>query len=346
MNLFKTIVCLLTAGKGFVLATILARFGSAPRVAGTRMLVHEDGSSSGTIGGGLLEAQIQQLAKEVLEHKRTLVRDYHLSTDDASRMGMICGGQVQVLIQFVDPGEPSHLEFFKEISAALERGQWAWLVTRIPAESEGGVFPPQALLRVDGRSTGTIDAGRLRDIVGRADGGRAALVNLEDATYLVEPLAREGTVFIFGAGHISQKLAPLTKLVGFRTVVLDDREEFANRQRFANADQVIVLHSFAGAIQDLDVDEDSYVVLVTRGHAHDKVLLGEALKTRAGYIGMIGSRRKSDAIYQDLRQEGFHPDDFQRVHSPIGLSIGAESPEEIAVSIVAELSQGRAGKNR
>jgi xanthine dehydrogenase accessory factor len=161
----------------------------------------------------------------------------------------------------------------------------------------------------------------------------------------VELLCHERVVFIFGAGHISRQLALLTRLVGFRTVVLDDRPEFANRERFASADEVVVLPSLDGAMADLPLDENSFIVLVTRGHAHDKNLLGEALATRAGYIGMIGSRRKRDAVYQDLEKEGFAPEAFQRVHSPIGLSIAAETPEEIAVSIAAELIAVRASTN-
>ena len=135
-------------------------------------------------------------------------------------------------------------------------------------------------------------------------------------------------------------------MVGFQTVVLDDRQEFANRERFETADEVIVPSSFERAIDDLEINEQSYLVLVTRGHAHDKTLLRQALGTKAGYIGMIGSRRKRDAVYEALRKEGISPGEFDRVFSPIGLEIGAETPEEIAVSIVAELIRVRAAKNQ
>jgi xanthine dehydrogenase accessory factor len=164
-----------------------------------------------------------------------------------------------------------------------------------------------------------------------------------EARFLVEPLGADGVVYIFGAGHISQKLAPLTRLVGFRTVVLDDRAEFANRERFPAVDDLLVLSSFDRAMARLSIHANSYLILVTRGHAHDKTLLGEALATRAGYIGMIGSRGKRDAVYRALEEEGFAAEAFQRVHSPIGLTIAAETPEEIAVSITAELIAVRAG---
>ncbi len=172
------------------------------------------------------------------------------------------------------------------------------------------------------------------------------MISYQGKEYLVESLCHAGTVYIFGAGHVSQQLAPLATLVGFSTVVLDDRQEFANRERFPNVAEVIVLDSFQRALEGLEINADSYLVLVTRGHAHDHTVLRQALKTKAGYIGMIGSRRKRDAVYAAMAKEGFVQQDFDRVFSPIGLAIMAETPEEIAVSIVAELIQVRAEKNQ
>jgi xanthine dehydrogenase accessory factor len=131
--------------------------------------------------------------------------------------------------------------------------------------------------------------------------------------------------------------------VGFRVIVADDREAFANRERFAEADDVVVIADFESALSMFAVDENTYVVIVTRGHRHDKSVLAQALRSKAGYIGMIGSARKRDTIYNVLRQEGICEADIARVHCPIGLAIGAETPEEIAVSIVAELIARRAG---
>ena len=165
----------------------------------------------------------------------------------------------------------------------------------------------------------------------------------ENQRFFIEPTFVPGTVFLFGAGHVSQQVAEVAALVKFRTVVLDDREEFANPQRFPKADQIIVLLSFEQAFAGLEIDSDSYVVIVTRGHLHDKTVLEQALRTKAGYIGMIGSRRKRDMLYQTLLSEGFTQEDIDRVHCPIGLNIGGETPEEIAVSIVAELIKARSG---
>jgi len=132
--------------------------------------------------------------------------------------------------------------------------------------------------------------------------------------------------------------------LGFRTTVLDDREEFASRERFPSPVEVVVLEDFSDCLSKCPIDEESYLVIVTRGHLHDKAVLSQALRTRAGYIGMIGSKRKRDSIYRALLDEGFSRDDLGRVHSPIGLDIGAETPEEIAVSIAAELIQVRSRK--
>jgi xanthine dehydrogenase accessory factor len=345
MSLFKSIAKLLAGGESVVLATILQRSGSAPRAVGSRMVVRADGSILGTIGGGILEARIQQLAAEVFETRKTLVRDFTLTAEDASHMGMICGGQVRVLIQIVDASEAFQIKFYRDIAATLEAHRQAWLVTRLPGGEGAFERPDHGLLGTDGSFAGMLDFAQLQEIVGQFGGRQPGVVRHDGEDFLVEPLCREGSVIIFGAGHISRELAPLAKLVGFRTIVLDDRREFANRGRFSCADEVLVIDSFEAALNGLAIDEESYLVLVTRGHAHDKTVLKQALATPAGYIGMIGSRRKRDAIYQALLGEGVSRGDLERVYSPVGIKIGAETPAEIAVSIVAELIQVRAGRN-
>jgi xanthine dehydrogenase accessory factor len=168
-------------------------------------------------------------------------------------------------------------------------------------------------------------------------------MEVEKQRFFIDPIFIPGTVFLFGAGHVSQQVAEVATLVKLRTVVLDDREEFANPKRFPKADQIIMLFSFDQAFANLEIDSDSYVVIVTRGHLHDKTVLEQALRTKAGYIGMIGSKRKRDMLYQTLLNEGYTQEDIDRVYCPIGLNIGGETPEEIAVSIVAELIKVRSG---
>jgi xanthine dehydrogenase accessory factor len=157
---------------------------------------------------------------------------------------------------------------------------------------------------------------------------------------LLEPIFSEPSVFIFGAGHVSQQLAPLTKKVSFKVVVIDDREMFANRGRFPDADEVIV-SEFEKCFDQLNIDESSYIVIVTRGHLYDGFVLEQAIKTNARYIGMIGSKKKIQTLYQNLMKKGISKETLDRVYAPIGIDINSETPEEIAVSIVGELIKVR-----
>jgi xanthine dehydrogenase accessory factor len=159
---------------------------------------------------------------------------------------------------------------------------------------------------------------------------------------LLEPIFSEPTVYIFGAGHISQQLVPLVKKVHFKVVVIDDREMFANRERFPEADEVIVTE-FEEAFEHITINQSSYIVIVTRGHLYDGLILGKAVKTDAHYIGMIGSKKKIQTLYQNLSREGIPKMTLDRVHAPIGLDIHSETPEEIAVSIAAQLIKERRG---
>lgn len=346
MAIFESIVALLRRKESIVLATILSRCGSAPRDAGSRMVIRSDGTIIGTIGGGILEAKIQGLAKDVFKSRKTLIKKFTLNNEDAAPIGMICGGAVEFLMHFEDASQPARLKHYEELLATLGSTKRAWLAIRLPDREASEKAPPACIFKDGDASHKDQGFPTIRELLVNASSTQPVVVEHEGERFFVEPLCSEGTVCIFGAGHVGQKLAQLTKFVGFRTVVLDDREEFANRELLGSADRIVVLRSFDEATKDLDIDEDSYLVIVTRGHVHDATVLAQALKTRAGYIGMIGSRKKRDATYEALTKEGFTAQDFSRVHSPVGLSIGAETPEEIAVSIVAELIRARAERIR
>ncbi len=344
MTIFESIVELLREEESLVLATILSRCGSAPRDVGSRMVIRGDGSIIGSIGGGVLEARVQQLAREVFQSGKTMVGKYSLNREGPTPIGMICGGDVEFLLHREDASQPARLALYQELLATLASKRRAWLTIMLPDEEVSDGPPAIYVFKDGGGSFDDEGLLRLKELLVEASSTQPSVVTHEGKRFFIEPLSSEGTVYIFGAGHIGQKLAHLTKFVGFRTVVLDDREEFANRELLGTADGIVVLKSFDEAMKDQAVDEESYLVIVTRGHVHDKTVLAQALKTGAGYIGMIGSRRKRDATYQVLAEEGFTAEDFARVHSPIGLNIGAETPEEIAACIVAELIQARAGR--
>ena len=190
-----------------------------------------------------------------------------------------------------------------------------------------------------------MDQERVRQLTGEAAGVLLHTEIVGDQRFLIESVRPGCTVVVFGAGHVSQQVVPLCENVGFRTIVLDDRSEYACQERFTSETEVMALDSFDNW-GGLTIDAGCYIVILTRGHIHDKNVLAQALRTSAGYIGMIGSRRKRDKIYQALREEGFMQQDINRVYSPIGLDIGAETPAELAVSIVGELIKIRAAQEK
>jgi xanthine dehydrogenase accessory factor len=358
MNVFNDVYELAARGEDGVLAVIYARAGSAPRTAGARMLVRKDGSISGTIGGGLLEARIQQVAVDVFRTRTHRIEEFSLTGADASQMEMICGGEVAVLVEFIVGKDAGQNNFYQALSQSATDRRRSWLITVLPdGLQETNVA--HALLKPTSpgveRSFGITTSIYLHDDLPLEDlnafiqqpeistSRYPVLYQSEGTRLLIEPLCVPGTLFLFGGGHVSQKLAPLADTLGFRTVVVDDRSEFANADRFPLADEFVVPDRYEAAFEQCDIDSESYLVIVTRGHLHDKTVLEQALRTPAAYIGMIGSIRKRNAVYDELRAEGFTDEDFRRVHSPIGIKIGAESPEEIAVSIAAELIQVRSG---
>jgi xanthine dehydrogenase accessory factor len=251
-----------------------------------------------------------------------------------------------VLAEYLQ-ASPETVDLFSGILACRCNNHRGYLATALPESVEGaGVL--QHYLVAPGRICATGSDGsagivqRLQDIVHSLT--ESAQVEIEGQHFWVDVISNTGVVYIFGAGHISREVNELAQRVGFSTVVLDDREEYANRQRFGVPAEIIVLGSFEDCLKDAKLDEDSYVVIVTRGHVYDKVVLAQCLRTKAGYIGMIGSLRKKETIYRALLAEGFTQEDLNRVHCPIGLKMETETPAEIAVSIVGELIDERAKK--
>ena len=258
MDLYEEIVKLRRQGRRGAVATIVNVRGSIPSFKTAKMLVRDDGSIVGTIGGGCVEAEVWQAARDVMESEKPRTMTFDLNQDPKYDTGLVCGGTLEI---FVEP-----------------------------------VLPPAEL-------------------------------------------------YIFGAGHIAASLYRVAKIAGFDICVIDDRETYANRERFPDAQEVIA-EDFEKAAARIMPAESSYIVIVTRGHRDDMRVLRWAVQTPARYIGMIGSRRKTITIFKELQAEGLAPELFQRVHAPIGLDIGAITPEEIAVSITAEMIAKRRGVER
>jgi xanthine dehydrogenase accessory factor len=248
MDLFEEIVRMRRAGQRGALATIVHTNGSIPSYESSRMLVREDGSLAGTIGGGCVEADVWAAAKEVMRKESPRKMVFHLNNEASYDNGLICGGTVEIFI---------------------------------------------------------------------------------------EPILPQPMVYLFGGGHVSMALAKAASSAGFAISVVDDREAFANVQRFPMAQEVFT--SYADAFKKIQPTASSYLVIVTRGHKEDMRVLAWAVRTEARYVGMIGSKRKVLSVYKALENEGYRAEEFERIYAPMGLEIGALSPEEIAVSIVAEL---------
>lgn len=343
LDIFRSINELLENKESFCLATILEKSGSAPREEGAKMIVRKDFSIIGTVGGGLLEALTIKFCKDIFENKCSIVKKFNLSNRDAMSLGMVCGGELKVLVEYVDADDLKIVDIYSKLYELKERNVKFILVSKL-GEKENEYFHCDKWI-----CTETDFFGDENDEIQEAfkkireNFNDSVIENLDIAgnNYLIEPIMNDETVYIFGAGHVSQKLSYITKMVDFKTVVLDDRIEFANRERFKNADDVIVMTSFNNICDYIKVNKESYLIIVTRGHAFDKDVLAQALKTDAKYIGMIGSKTKREFVYNLLIEEGFTEKDLERVHSPIGLNIYAETPEEIAVSIVAELIKVR-----
>lgn len=346
-NLYATMVSLLERNESFAVATLFDKTGSAPRSDGAKMMVRVDGSIAGTIGGGRLEAEAIGLAKEMIQARKTVVHSFNLTSKDAASSDMICGGVGEILIDFIDASDGNNLKVYAEAADIMKRGKRGWLITILgkPA-ADSGISRQQCLVKPDRSLVGevTCDPYLLEKLI--AGPAKITLHSeiFDDQRFLVEPLREGGTVYLFGAGHVSQKIAPLSESVGFRTVVMDDRADFANRERFPDPIEVRVIDSFK-TLPQLEIDDNSYVVILTRGHLFDRHVLEQVLRRGAAYVGMIGSRNKRELIYEEMVSHGFTREELSRVFCPIGTVIGAETPEELAVSIVGELIKVRAEKN-
>ncbi|MFC1876562.1 XdhC family aldehyde oxidoreductase maturation factor [Thermodesulfobacteriota bacterium] len=341
MNYFIEELCqILKQHQPVVMATVLSHQGSTPRGTGSRMLVLAGGEIIGTIGGGKVEAEVMQTASELFDSETSQIRSFDLRTrPDLDDLDVICGGQMTILIEYIQ-ATVENIDVFQELQTTLKQGQNSLMIASLEQTSNKVRVGKRCHIQKNGKISDNCPYPEtdLHQLAAQAGETQIPVVlSAGEQEYLIEPYTMTGTVFIFGAGHVARQVAVICKMVGFTTVVLDDRKEFANPDRFPDADQILVLDTFEGALQELSMDADSYIVILTRGHRHDQTVLSQALKTGAGYIGMIGSRKKRDTIYRNLLDDGFTPKDIDRVHSPIGLGIQAETPEEIGVSIVAEL---------
>ena len=339
---------LLESGQPGVLATVVRTKGSTPQKAGAMLLVRQDGSGVGTLGGGCVEGDIWFAAKEILRRRGgPEFKDYFLNEDVAARDGLVCGGTMYF---FLEPlwSPDDYVEIGEQLIEAYEGGDAVSLATVVNVADGGKNLGEKLLLRLDGSTVGTLGDTdldfRATEVAQRvADVGNIESFSTDDGTEVfVEGFTTPPTLVMVGGGHVGKATADLAHNLGYRVFVVDDREEFSNKERFPYAEQVVVA-PYDQWPQHLDVNVNSFIVAATRGHRFDDMALESALTTRARYVGLLGSRRKNLMIYQRLSMEGVPLERLKEIHAPVGLDIGALTPEELAVSIMSEIIMVRRG---
>lgn len=333
--LFAELARLLEGGGWAALATVVAAQGSTPQKPGAKLLVRSDGTTLGTLGGGCIEAEAWQKAMDAMGGGAVLCQ-FSLSDDLAAESGLLCGGTMEVLI---DPWSREDLPLAREVALALAGGPRVVLATLVR-----GAVGAKLLIREDGSRVGGLGDPSLEARAAeaarasRASPGLIQLALGQEA--FLEAFLALPTLLIAGAGHIAQALATLTHTLGFRVVVADDRADFASRERFPQAHALLV-GDIEAAVQGYPSGGSTFIVVATRGHKLDYQALRAAAATRAGYLGLVGSRRKVLLIFRQLLQDGVPPERLRDIHAPIGLNLGARTPQEIALSILAEIAMER-----
>ena len=326
----------LEKGEALVLVTVTASSGATPRGAGARMLVSRDGRLCGTIGGGAVEYRSEQIALQVLAKQVSGQQDFSLTRNDVQNLGMICGGDVNVFFHYIPEGDPQTLELVRKALELFETGEAFWLLSDI---AKGGT------LSLYTRKNGTFGPAVPDWVLGKLP-RQPKLLQQEGESWCVEQINGSGRVYIFGCGHVSQELEPVLTHVGFRCVVMDDRDEFARRELFPTAEEVKLI-DFTKIADSVTIGEEDYVCVMTRGHAFDTVIQAQVLKQKPAYVGVIGSRKKAAGVRQILKEEyGLTEEELNIVTTPIGMEIDAETPAEIAVSIAGQMIQVRARRNK
>lgn len=336
----------LNVGESVVLATIVETKGSTARKAGAKMIMFADGGFQGTVGGGLVEARTMERAIEVLKTGRSEIGHFDLSGNMLNETDMVCGGKQKILIERWDYSDGDLINLLNKAKEFFEEKKRAQLVSLITRDEGDSITIHRGLLDDNAELIECSDvfSRLIENITSKFPSFRSKPEFFESAgiQYYSEPLLSRGELIIVGAGHISYFLQRFANTVDFATYVIDDRKDLLSSDRFPFTDGLVeVDESYLNSFKGFKIDGSTFIVICTKGHSTDQVVLGQALKTGAGYIGMIGSRRKRDVIYKNLTQEGFTDADLNRVHCPVGIPIGDETPEEISVGIAAELIKCR-----
>ena len=336
MRILPEILKTLESREHAVLATILTTSGSTPASAFSKMIVFEDSTAIGTVGGGCMEADVKAAAKDCFVSNRSRILTFNL-TEDEFVQGLICGGTVEILIESLNP---EHTRVYRSLDERSQDGNDCLLATRI--DPEGRVVEKFLLAHDEKQNLEAIPGVSFETIEKTFRRGETQRITASNGDWILEPVAGAPRLIVFGAGHVSRVICKSASAVGFRVVVVDDRAEYANLVRFPDASEILV-EEFSETFDKLAIRNSDYVVIATRGHRYDEEILEEALRYSPKYIGMIGSQRKVLTTFKHLISRGVSAELLNNVCSPMGLEIGAATPEEIAVSVTAELIAVRRG---
>jgi len=356
-GMYHQVKQLLEEGETLAMATIVSSRGSTPREVGAKMVVTASGDILGTVGGGCGEAEVCRKAVEVIRSRKPAIVTVELMDDIESDSPAVCGGIMDVFVDpwWDDPESAPCKEFANELAQVVMDGSGGVIATVLRAENCDEVSSGQKCFIRNGElKAGNIsNAALLQSILKQAESqlnkeeSREISISLTEtgcrAEVFFEIIPPMRKVIIVGAGHLAIPLVQFAKILGFHITVLDDRIKYANRERFPEADEVLV-GDMAATLREIPITPFTYVVLITRGHQFDEPCLREVLPSPAKYIGMIGSRRRVQACFLRFRDEEGIPEELlNRVYAPIGLDIGSETPEEIALSIISEMIKVRRG---
>lgn len=344
-QLFLLLHDILQQGQPAMLVKVVDSHGSAPGGLGAAMLVDKTGRRTGTIGGGAVEHYAEQLAAQALAEGRSTTKGYTLRHGGEGDIGMVCGGDVTVHFCYVAPS-PDAMAFALRAAGAFDKEENAWLLLELGENAcHLGLYTRAGGLHtLDCGAPGHM-AALAPDELERLLASQGVLREFDGVEYYGEPLVRAGRAVVFGGGHVAQALVPVLSSIGFRTVVYDDRPEFANAALFPTADEIVAA-AFDDVENHIALTENDWLVILTRGHAADFDVQKQLLHRRFAYVGVIGSAAKTKSVNARLRAAGIAEEAIQSVHTPIGLDIGAVTPAEIAVSIAGEMIKLRATKNR
>lgn len=325
---FEKIVCGLESGQPVMMVSVVEASGSTPRGAGAMLAVFPGGETAGSIGGGNVEYEATHTARELLASGGEKQAHFRFIHGDAASLGMVCGGDVTLQFQRLSPEDEHAVSVLREAAESADRNEDLWLVRRLEGE------------RVTALGLAGREGFRYLDTAPSPELLQGKTVYCDG--WLAIPVAKAGRLYVFGGGHVSQALVRSAAAVDFRAVVFDDRPEFATPALFPQAEGILC-GNFREIGKYLTLTADDYVVVMTRGHQADYEVLTQVLRSGVKYIGCIGSKKKVALCRTQLLAAGFTEEEYARVHAPIGLAIGAETPAEIAVSVTAELIAVRAG---